>query len=141
MRGRYQEIRALGAEVVVVSFERATLLPIYIEEQGWPFRIVSDPDRRAYHAFGLTSATWSQMLQPRVFIAVVKMLWRGSKRGFRLRRPTPHVDVLQLGGDFVLDADRRVIYAYRSQGSTDRPPTEALIEALRERASACRAAT
>jgi hypothetical protein len=40
-------------------------------------------------------------------------------------------DVLQLGGDFVLNGDRRLIYAYPSADPTDRPAAESLVQAVR----------
>jgi hypothetical protein len=37
-----------------------------------------------------------------------------------------------MGGDFVIDIDSTVRFAYRSQDPTDRPPVEALLEVLRD---------
>ncbi len=45
VRGCYQEILRLGAEVVVVSFEPVERLPAYRRLHGWPFPVVSDPAR------------------------------------------------------------------------------------------------
>ena len=39
-------------------------------------------------------------------------------------------DVLQLGGDFVLSGDRRLIYAHRSADPIDRPAAETLVEVM-----------
>jgi len=46
-----------------------------------------------------------------------------------LRRPTE--DTLQLGGDFVVGRDGRLVYVYRSKGPADRPPVDDLIAAAR----------
>jgi len=40
-------------------------------------------------------------------------------------------DVLQLGGDFVLSGDRRLIYAYPSANPMDRPAAESLVQVVR----------
>ena len=40
-------------------------------------------------------------------------------------------DVLQLGGDFVLDAAGRLVHAFRSAEPTERPAIGELLEALR----------
>jgi hypothetical protein len=40
-------------------------------------------------------------------------------------------DVLQLGGDFILDRQRNVVFAYPSSDPTDRPSVAAMLEALR----------
>jgi hypothetical protein len=47
--------------------------------------------------------------------------------GGRVRRPTE--DTLQLGGDFVVGRDGRLVYAYRSEGPADRPSVDELISA------------
>ena len=124
VRGCYQEILRLGAEVVVVSFEPVERLPAYRRLHGWPFPVVSDPSRAAYRAFGLGSAGWGGLLKPRVAIRYAQLMLQGF-------RPRPSdTDVHQLGGDFVLDARRRVVYASRSNDPADRPPASALVSAV-----------
>jgi hypothetical protein len=58
-------------------------------------------------------------------------------RGARPRRPGEGEDVLQLGGDFVLDGAGRLVFAHRSAEPTDRPPIGQLLEAV-ERAGRSR---
>jgi hypothetical protein len=129
VRGRYDEIRRTGAEVIVVSFAPVERLPGYIELHGWPFPVVSDPDRAAYRAFGLESAGWGRLLRPRVWRRYASLMLRG----YRLRGSRE--DVHQLGGDFVVGRDRRLVYAHRSADPADRPSAEELVNAL-ARASA-----
>jgi hypothetical protein len=124
VQGRYPEIRGRGAEVLVISFAPPERLASYREEHGWPFPIVADPGREAYRAFGLDRAGWGDLLRPRVLLRYAGLiLW-----GYRIRGSGE--DVHQLGGDFVLDRERRLIYAHRSTHPADRPPAEALIRAL-----------
>jgi hypothetical protein len=51
--------------------------------------------------------------------------------GWLPRRAAAGEDVFQLGGDFVLDAGRRLVYAYHSTEATDRPKVTDLLQALR----------
>jgi hypothetical protein len=125
VRGRYEEIRALGAEVLVVSFEPVERLPRYREWHGWPFPVVADPTRDAYRAFGLESASLGRLLRPGVVLGYAALMLRGH-----VPRPSA-ADVRQLGGDFVVGADRRLAYAHRSADPADRPPAEELVRALR----------
>ena len=46
-----------------------------------------------------------------------------------LRRPTE--DTLQLGGDFLVDANGTLIYGFWGEGPDDRPEVDELIAALR----------
>jgi hypothetical protein len=91
---------------------------------AWPFPVVSDPDRAAYRAFGLGSAGWSALLRPRVWQRYFSLV----AQGYRIQGSTD--DVHQLGGDFVLDRSRRLVYAHRSTDPADRPPAAALVDAL-----------
>ena len=127
MRDRYDAITALGAEVIVVSFEAPARLAMYIEDLSLPFPVVSDPKRAAYGHFGLGPAAFTSLLKPKVWATYIALI----RRGLRLRRPTSGVDVRQLGGDFVLDAERRLTYAYPSADPADRPLIEALLMALK----------
>jgi hypothetical protein len=130
VRGWYGEIRGLGAEVVVVSFAPVERLQGYRSLHGWPFPVVTDPQRAAYRAFGLESAPWRRLLRPRVIWRYLALM----VQGFRVRASDE--DVHQLGGDFVLDRQRRIVFEHRSTDPADRPAVPELIAALRLAASA-----
>jgi hypothetical protein len=126
VRDQYEEIRRLGGEVLVVSFAPPALLALYEREQSLPFAVVADPTRAVYQAFGLERTTWREMLRGGV-------LWRYTRlmlRGWSPKRMNKDEDVLQLGGDFVLDEHRRLVYAHRSAEPTDRPPVAELLKAI-----------
>jgi AhpC/TSA antioxidant enzyme len=124
----YEEFRRLGAEVQVVTQARPDLLAAFLREQPLPFPAVADPERTAYRAFGLERASWATLLRPGVVLRYLRLLFRG----WRPRPVREGEDVLQLGGDFVLDGEGRLVYAYRSAEPTDRPAVEALLQAVRD---------
>jgi peroxiredoxin len=126
----YEEIRRLGAGVLVVTQARPELLAVFVREQPLPFPVVADPTREAYRAFGLERTSWRTILRPGVLWQYLRLMLRG----WRPRRPLPGEDVLQLGGDFVLDPEGRLAYAYRSAAPTDRPGVEDLVRAVGEAA-------
>ena len=126
MRERLDEFRGLGAEIVVISFVGPERLSQYLKAHPWPFRVLADPSRSAYRAFGLGSATWMQLLRPRVIARYFGLIFRGRM---------PHVaqeDVHQLGGDFVLDRTGRIVFEHRSRDPADRPSVEELLAAVRQ---------
>ena len=48
------------------------------------------------------------------------------------RRPLPHQgDAHQFGDDFVIDPAGNLVFAYRSATPADRPPIDAVVEAVR----------
>lgn len=122
-----EQFAAANCSVVVVSQAKPEVLTRYLARQRWHLPIVGDPDRAAYRAFGLERTGWLTFFRPKVLLGyLAKML-----RGHRLRTPYAGEDVLQLGGDFVLDRQRNVVFAYPSADPTDRPAINALLDAIR----------
>ncbi len=122
MRDRLDEMG--DAEVVLVTFTRARNLRGYRGRLGLPYAVVSDETREAYRAYGLRRGPWWRVWGLRTLREYRRLLRRGS----RLERPQE--DTRQLGGDFVVDRDGRLAYAYRSQGPSDRPSVDELVAAV-----------
>jgi hypothetical protein len=124
-------LAAAGCSVLVVAQAKPEVLSVYLARRGWHVMVVSDPARVAYRAFGLERTSWLGFFRPRV-------LWgylHGMLRGYGLKRPYAGEDILQLGGDFVLDRHGRVVFAYPSADPTDRPGNSAILAAIRDAAS------
>ncbi len=127
MQGVYEQIRALGGEVLALSFTKPEKVRVYVERHPLPFPVGSDPERTAYQAFGLERTSWLSFLRPGVIARYLKLIFRGVKP----QAAEKGDDVLQLGGDFVIDRAGRLSYAYRSRVATDRPSTEEVLRAVR----------
>jgi hypothetical protein len=125
VQAEYPAFQKLGAEVIAVSFVDSVRLGQYLKGRPWPFRVLADPSRAVYRAFGLGSATWRQLLRPRVIAKYFGLIFRG-----RMPRMA-HEDVHQLGGDFVLDPAGRVFFEYRSRDPADRPSVSMLLDQVR----------
>lgn len=112
--------------MLVVSQAEPETLARYVERQKWHVPIVSDPERTGYAAFGLERTGWLTFFRP-------KVLWgyfRGMSRGYGFKKPNPEEDLLQLGGDFILNRQREIVFAYRSADPTDRPSIADLLAAI-----------
>jgi peroxiredoxin len=127
----YADIRAAHGEVVAVSFTKPERLAAVLRMNPLPFPALSDPGVASYHAFGLGRTSWLDIVRPGVLFRFSKMMLHGWMPG----QPGKGEDVLQLGGDFVIDRQRRIAYVYRSLEPTDRPSTSALLEAVRRAAT------
>jgi len=126
VRDRLADIRSLGAAVLVVVQAAPPVLAVFLRESPWPFDIVADPTLAAYQAFGLGKTTWADILRPASVLRYLRLILQGQ----RPLRPKEGEDVLQLGGDFILDPAGRLAYAHKSAEPTDRPPVDALLAAL-----------
>ena len=126
MQERYEELQARGAQALVISFSPAERLEAFKAHLGLSFEIASDPTHQVYSAYGmLTGGAWD-IWHPRTLLRYLVLV---LKEGRRLSRPSDE-DLEQLGGDFIIDPQGRVRYAYRSQRPDDRPSVEALLSAL-----------
>lgn len=121
------QIVELGAKVLVVSFARSDKVAAFIEKYPQPFPVVCDPTLAAYREFHLQKTAWLTFFRPDVTARFLQMMVRGQKPA----KPDLADDLLQLGGDFILSSDRRLIYSHPSVEATDRPTNDELLEALR----------
>lgn len=118
-----ETIRQLGATVLVVTQSK----PEAVRNARLPYEALCDPERAAFRYFGLDRGRFAMFFRPHVLWYYFKFLIRG----WMPRRNERGEDVLQLGGDFVIAADRRLIFAHRSIDPADRPSVTELIEQLK----------
>ena len=111
------------AVVVLVTFTAQRNLRGYRSRLGLPYPVLADEGRTAYRAYGLRRGPWWRVWGIGTLRAYARLL----RRGGRLARPRE--DTLQLGGDFVVGRDGRLIYAHRSRGPADRPAVDDLVAA------------
>jgi len=126
LRRQQRTFDELNAAVLVVSFEPPEQVARLAPTLGLPYPVLSDPERRAYQAFGLTLGERHRLWSWQTAGAYL----RGIARGTLPRRP--HGDTAQLGGDVVIDREGRIVYAHRGASPADRPRVADLVTALRE---------
>lgn len=123
-----ERIDELGTALFVAFDSPERLRHSLLHDLTVPYPVLVDRERSAYHAWGLSRGSlltvWGD---PGVWRRYASEFARGA----RLRRPGS--DILQLGGDFVVDPAGQVAYA-RPQRRDDRPPVAELLHAL-ERAA------
>jgi len=93
-----------------------------------PLHTVCDPERAAYRYFGLDRGKWSMFFRGRVLVRYLRLIFTG----WRPHRGEAGEDMLQLGGDFILSADRRLVYAHRSNDPADRPAASELLNQIQQ---------
>jgi hypothetical protein len=111
---------------VGVSFAPPPALAYLERELALPFPVLTDPTRQMHRAFGLGRASLRRVVgHPRVWLGFVMAVARG-----RRPRRSEGEDVLQLGGDALLDGDLRLRWIHRNRGPEDHPSIEALAAAI-----------
>ncbi len=128
---RREEIAALG-EVVLIAYDEQSLLEAkMLKGIDVPYRLLIDSKKRVYAEWGLgRTGLMGAMLSPGLNWRYLKLLLQGE----RFLGVAP--DMFQLGGDFVIDAEGKVVFAHRMRNSGDRAEVTDLIAALSKAASA-----
>ena len=120
-------LRDAGISVVMITQAEPKILAMFLRHDPQPFPIVADPSRQSYQAFGLERARWQDFFHPREIFRYLRLIAGGG----RVKKPYAGEDLLQLGGDFLLDRDGNIHYAYRSRSATDWPTIEELLSAAK----------
>jgi peroxiredoxin len=120
-----ERIEAAGATVMAVGFDSPERMLRGID---FPWPVLIDRDRVAYREYGLGRAPLTYALRLGWLPGYVRKLLRGDP----LKRPG--LDVMQLGGDFVIDREGVVVLAHPSKHFEDREPVGALVKALEKAA-------
>ncbi len=111
--------------VVLITFTDQVNLSDYRASLDVPFPLLTDPTRSTYRRYGLGRGSARRVWGTKAARAYAGLLRKGGRK---LKMPTE--DTLQLGGDFVIDRQGRIAFAYRSAGPDDRPPVEDLLVAV-----------
>jgi len=117
------DFRRRATRIVLVTFGNPEWVRMWQEETASPFRILLDPERHAYRAFGL-ERSHVRVFSPRTLLRYGRQMLSGNPI------PPKRGDPFQLGGDFVVDRDGTILYAHASRTPSDRPPVEEILAAL-----------
>lgn len=125
MRERLDE---LGDNTVValITFTDPESLIGYSKQHNLGFPVLTDRNRDAYRAFGLGRGSITRVYGWNALRRYIEIFRSNGFAG--LRRPTE--DTLQLGGDFVVDANGTLVYGFWGDGPDDRPTADELINAV-----------
>ena len=125
MREHYDEITALGSDIVAVGTGDRRYAEAFVREERIPFLVLVDDDAAAAQAASLRTLNWFQLLHPRTW----KATRDASKRGHHIHKAGKRVR--QIGATFVIGAGDRVRYEHLDADSTDHASIEAVVAALR----------
>ena len=120
-----QEFEALNTTIVTVSFGMDYWAKMWLQETRSPFPFLIDPERDAYHAYGLQSSIVRSWMPQNLWYYAKATLQGREKFG---KRGDPH----QLGGDFIVDSQGIVRLAHPSKEPTDRPDVEGMLQMLKD---------
>jgi hypothetical protein len=117
------EIRDLGADVVVVGNGNLDFAQAFREDLDFDGPLLIDPELEAYRAASLRRGH-KEILSPRMPLNAL----RSMRKGFR--QTSVQGDAFQLGGVFVIQTGGELAYRYASREAGDHPPIEDVLDAI-----------
>jgi NAD(P)-dependent dehydrogenase (short-subunit alcohol dehydrogenase family) len=125
LRDQIGEIRAQGAELVIVGNGAPNFALAFREDFELDCPLLVDPELRAYRAAGLRRGR-VELLSPRLPLHALRALRSGS------RQAGVQGDPWQLGGVFVIRPDGDLTYRYASREAGDHAPIGEILAALED---------
>ena len=126
MRDHEEELRKQNVKIVVVTFETKLLSRIYIEETSLAWPLIIDETRELYRSYGMLSASFWDIWGPKTWLAYLKEIIKGHK----IRKSEG--DVMQRGGDVLIDPNGIVQMHHVGKGPADRPSVEMILQVINE---------
>lgn len=117
-------LEARSVRVLLVVFGSAEGARLWLQQTGCSFGMVLDPQRKIYRSFGLNSS-FTKVLK---FDTLLQYSEYGTKdRDFPDFPPGLLEDIFQMGGDFLLDGEGKVLLHHPSRTPLDRPMVDDIL--------------
>jgi peroxiredoxin len=128
LREDRERFEAIGADVTLVGQGTPQECADFCDSRRVPFRVLVDPDRTAYRAYGLAKGGAMQVVGPQVMLPWIRNEIRSETRQRGLRGGS----FTQMPGTFIVDADGILRFAHRSRHVADVPRNHVILRALEE---------
>jgi peroxiredoxin len=117
-------IHAAGLGIVVIMQGTPEESAEFAKKYAPGLKVLADPERAAYHAFGLERGDLFQtFLNPKVWSAVSK----SRKKGYKVEPPPAGQDSMQMSGTFIISTEGRIQMPYYYDNIADHPPLDLLL--------------
>lgn len=122
------EIQNSGLALTIVTQGTPDATKAFCEERAPGQLCLSDPERRAYRAYGLERANlWQTFLSWRVWQSNRRLK---KERGWNTDLPPVGQDAMQMAGTFVISTDGRIRLPYYYDDIADHPPVDLLLHGV-----------
>jgi peroxiredoxin len=117
-----------GLRLAIISHASPESAKVLLGQRTKGITCLADPNREAYHAYGLYQGTfWQTWLSPRI--------WRSNRRlerikGYKPELPPPGQDAYQMSGTFIIGTDGRIRLPYYYEDIADHPPVDLILHGL-----------
>ncbi|MBI5352561.1 MAG: AhpC/TSA family protein [Chloroflexi bacterium] len=123
-----QALTERGLRLAIISHASAESAKAFCDQRAPSAVCLADPDRSAYHAYGLYQGSlWQTLLSPQI--------WRSNRKlartkGYKPEVPPTGQDAYQMSGTFIIGMDGRVRLPYYYEDIADHPPVDLILHGI-----------
>ena len=122
-----ERIEQAGLNIAVITQGTPTATAEFAQKHAPGLFCLADPERKAYHAYGLErGGLFQTFLNPQVWSAVS----RSRKKGYAIEPPPPGQDAMQMSGTFIISTAGRIELPYYYDHIADHPPLDLLLKGV-----------
>lgn len=124
----HQALTEKGMLLAIVSHASSESAKKFCEQRAPSATCLADPDRNAYHAYGLYRGNfWQTLLSPRIWLSNRKL---ARTKGYKPELPSPGQDAYQMSGTFIIGPDGRIRLPYYYEDIADHLPVELILHGI-----------
>jgi peroxiredoxin len=117
-----------GLRLAIVSHASAKSAKEFCDLRAPSAICLADPEREAYHAYGLYRGTaWQTVFSPRIWLSNRKL---ARTKGYNPELPQSGQDAYQMSGTFIIGTDGRIRLPYYYEDIADHPPVDLILHGI-----------
>lgn len=120
-------IRKAGLDIAVVTQGVPEETKLFADKHAPGLKAFSDPERKAYRAYGLERAT---IFQTFLNLKVLKAVSASRKKGYQVEQPPAGQDAMQMSGTFIINPAGRILLPFYYDNIADHPALDLLLEGV-----------
>jgi len=124
----HQALTEKGLQLAIVSHASAEAAKQFCDLRAPGAVCLADPDRSAYHAYGLYRGNiWQTLISPRIWLSNRRL---AQTKGFKPELPLQGQDTYQMSGTFIIGTDGRIRLPYYYDDIADHPPIDLVLHGI-----------
>jgi peroxiredoxin len=124
----HQALTEKGLRLAIISHASTESAKAFCDQRAPSATCLADPDRAAYHAYGLYQGTaWQTLLSPRIWSSNRRL---ARQKGYKPELPHAGQDAYQMSGTFIIGTDGRIRLPYYYEDIADHPPVDLILHGI-----------
>ncbi len=122
-----EAIKKAGMDIAVITQGTPEATALFAAKFAPGLKVFSDPERKAYQAYGLERGT---LFQTFINLKVMLAVSRSRKKGYAVEQPPEGQDAMQMSGTFIINTQGKIVLPFYYDNIADHPPLDLLLSGV-----------